>query len=63
MSIQPNDSPQSNDDKADDYLTYNEVRTNVFTTVHHLTSILNHLPLISGVRPHLIIGLVNFVRG
>ena len=34
MSMQPNDSPQSNDDKADDYLTYDEVRMNVFTTVH-----------------------------
>jgi len=52
LQMQPNDSPQSNDDKADDYLAYNEVRTNVFTTVHHLTSNLNHLPLISGVRLH-----------
>ena len=34
MSIQPNDSPQSNVDKANDQLTYDEVRMNVFTTVH-----------------------------
>ena len=33
-SMQPNDSPQSNDDKANDQLTYDEVRMNVFTTVH-----------------------------
>ena len=59
MSMQPNDSPgQSNDDKADDYLTYDEVKElNVFTTVHVIDSSvfqsnLNHSPLILGVRLH-----------
>ena len=52
MSMQPNDSPQSNDDEANDYLIYDEVRMNVFTTVHVIFQS-KSLPLISGVvRPH-----------